>query len=62
MVSLSKFLIHKNALIKNKVQIMEATQMLFKERAEAFNGRNTSRNYFEQRVKIFDTLFSEYVK
>jgi hypothetical protein len=60
MVALSRNLTKKDVLVRNSQNILSRTMKIFMEESDFFSGRNTSRNNFEDRVKMFEALFESY--
>ena len=60
MASLSYRLEHSNELVEKKDSIIEDTKRLFERNPEKFNGRNTYKSILEERISLFDELFSKY--
>jgi hypothetical protein len=62
MVALSHNLELRDVLIQKRDVILEETKQLFESEVDLFNGRNTSRNNFENRVRKFEGLYRMYAK
>lgn len=61
MTSLSYFVEHKTALIKNKNVIFNDFMKLFQDHEEYFNGRNTSKKNVEDRIVMFKKFWSQHL-
>ena len=61
MTSLSYFVEHKEALIKNKNVIFNDFVELFQDHEAYFNGRNTSKKNVEDRIVMFKNFWSQHL-
>lgn len=62
MFVLSNLLESKELLLAKKEELNDDIMRLFEQNQEMFNGRNTSRGYVEDRIKLFNDFFKKYLE